>query len=377
MHAAFRVVYCQVTLLAFFVPVAVGQDQTNTDELLSHISGYLIRTRGASEIVALKLPQMKESLVCRTAPADADLYPTIHAMSGPDGNGRIAYVEDHFFNVSEKDRKHLLKVIKIDGTDVQELFSRSGSAMWATTRAGRGEIGTHLALAPSGTAVALLRGLVERQMPRALLYEGDLEIWDIAERRQLKLTTKAINQPMSWFPDGKRLACVKLVPRSELPEAPDGLEKFGNYFGEIWDQVPVIHVVNIETGESKSLHVGWTPIVSRDGKAVFVGGWDNHAKFTWNRFDLESRVSSAVRWPGDASGLFAAPSESLVLYTGPATADGPIESTRNDKRDSSLAVRIAAIDSNNSQSVGPTLDIRDLISFGQVGNTGPTASTAK
>jgi hypothetical protein len=90
--------------------------------------------------------------------------PTIHALSGPDAEGRIAYIEDHFFVADEKNRRHLLKTIRLDGTHATELFSRPGDAMWAKSP-GHGEIGDDLALSPVGGRVAFLSGLVNTQMP--------------------------------------------------------------------------------------------------------------------------------------------------------------------------------------------------------------------
>ena len=62
--------------------------------------------------------------------------PNIHSLSGPDSEWRVAYIEDHFFVADEKNRRHLLKVIQLDGTEDTDLFSRPGDTMW-----GHGEIG--------------------------------------------------------------------------------------------------------------------------------------------------------------------------------------------------------------------------------------------
>jgi hypothetical protein len=104
-----------------------------------------------------------------------------------------------------------LKTIKVDGTADTEIFSRPGDAMWAR----HGEIGKYLALAPSGGKVALLSAVKKKQMPGALLGVGTIEIWDVARRKSLAFDAMALDQPMSWFPDGMRLAYVKLVPSNQ------------------------------------------------------------------------------------------------------------------------------------------------------------------
>ena len=53
--------------------------------------------------------------------------PTIHALSGPDIEGRIAYIEDHFFVANQKNRRHVLKTIRLDGTNAQGTRSERGN----------------------------------------------------------------------------------------------------------------------------------------------------------------------------------------------------------------------------------------------------------
>jgi hypothetical protein len=103
------------------------------------------------------------------------------------------------FKINPKGR-HLLKAIYIDGTGDTALFSRPGDAMWATSAAGKGEIGKHLALAPTGGKVAFLSELSSKQMPGALFHQGTIELWDLNKKERLPLRTHALDQPLSWFP---------------------------------------------------------------------------------------------------------------------------------------------------------------------------------
>ena len=88
----------------------------------------------------------------------------------------------YFFVPNEKDRRHLLKTIKIDGTEETELFSRPGDAMWAASPAGHGEIGEQLALSAIGGRVAFITALKPIQMPSAYLQSGLIEIWDLKKK---------------------------------------------------------------------------------------------------------------------------------------------------------------------------------------------------
>jgi hypothetical protein len=175
---------------------------------------------------------------------------------------------------------------------------------------------------------------------------------------------------MSWFPDGKRLVSVKLVPRDQLPNPPLGLEAFGKYAGKSWDEVPAVYVLDIQSGTSTFLHVGWTPIVSSDGKMVLVGGWDDQMEFTWRRVTVPDRRSVPVRWPGDAGGAIAAPCEDVVLYWGLPTTGAPIKYTKHNSMFHGgpklmLTLKLALFDTNRFQTMALEINPRSLVSFGR------------
>jgi hypothetical protein len=378
LHAAVLWLCCHGSLVIVCVSSedVAAQEQSiekpEAKDVVARVSGYVIWAKSRTDVFALALPSMKEHVVRRTVAPGADFYPTIHAISGPDRRGRIAYIEDQAFAASDKDRKHLLKTIQIDGKDDTEVLSRPGSALWATTRAGHGEIGAHLALAPTGGKVAFLNALVEKQMPKALLHEGNIEIWDVERKVKHEVTAKAIDQPLSWFPDGKRLAYVTLVSRDMLPRETLGLAEFGEYFGEKWDEVPANFVLDIENGKSSLMHIGWTPVVAFDGKSVLVGGWDKRSQFSWRQFLVEGQKSVAVKWPGDAGGAIAMPAKDVVIYRGLPTAGAPREFTKSNSLVGGpkpmVTLKVALLDLDEFQTVLPQVDSRDPVSFGRVHN---------
>ena len=89
---------------------------------------------------------------------------------------------------------------------------------------------------------------------------------------------------MSWFPDGRRLAYVELVPAREWPFPADpNADRFGDSFRN-WDAVPTVRVLDVETGHRVTLHVGWDPVVSADGQDVLLRDADNR----WRRVGVET-----------------------------------------------------------------------------------------
>ena len=116
-----------------------------TDKLLPATAGFVLFAFGADqpdgmpagEIVAVQLPGLKSTVVRPRPAVNRTDMPTNHALSGPDAEGRIAYIEDHFFVADENNRRHLLKTIRLDGTNDTELFC--ARAMPCGPRAGATE----------------------------------------------------------------------------------------------------------------------------------------------------------------------------------------------------------------------------------------------
>jgi hypothetical protein len=331
-------------------------------------------TGDSRSIVVVSLPELKSTVIRPFVAANENDDPTIHALSGPDSEGHIVYVEDHFFVRNEAKRRHLLKVVQIDGSGDTALFSRPGAAMWAATAAGKGEIGKHLALAPTGGRVAFLSGLSNKQMPGALFKQGTLELWDINKKEPLPLKISSLDQPLSWFPDGKKLAMVSFIARKDIPNTGVHVDEFGSgqYTGS-WAELPAIYILDIQTGETRFLSLGWVPVVSASGNAVLVGAWvpdpTNGIKMVWKRVDVTTGAPTDTTWPGDAGGPIAYSTDGLILYWGLPTAGAKIKhSPFGSFRRGLMLITIKAAVPNTGrfQTVIQEIDPRDAVSYGQV-----------
>ena len=86
--------------------------------------------------------------------------------------GASRHIEDWFFVTDDRDRKHLLKTIRIDGTQDQEIFERQGSAMWSASLAGDGKSGRSCMPRPEAESLFTDIHLVPMQNPAAYLVVG-------------------------------------------------------------------------------------------------------------------------------------------------------------------------------------------------------------
>jgi hypothetical protein len=210
-------------------------------------------------------------------------------------------------------------VTNLDEKRERKLWQRSGDVIWDHV------LGESLALAPMGGRVALVRNLQSHQMhtPPTLIEVGTLQIWDIERGSRYDVTAKAIEvstrpsfRGLSWFPDGKRLAYVELLPEKQvvLPDEATG-EADPDFYG--WDKVPVVHILDTDTGEKTFFRPGWCPVVSSDGKTMLVHDFGEQ----WSLVNVDTRKSKRVHWPGAVyGGAIALLEGKRVIYWGLPTS---------------------------------------------------------
>jgi WD40 repeat protein len=342
-------------------------------DLLKQIAGYVLEARG-DQIAVLSLPDGKQTVLRPIRAENASDFPDIHTLSGPDRDGRIAYIEDH-------SAKHLLKSIRVDGSGDTTIFSRPGAATSATAASVRGMIGQYLALSPVGSRVAFLSALSDRQMPGALYSQGTIEVWSIIKKQRLTSEVGAVDQPTSWFPDGRKLAFVRFVDRGTVPKK--GIQVgdlFPENYRQSWKELLAVHVLDIDSGHTEFLSLGEVPVVSADGKTVFVGSWvplaspkgTGETQLLWKRVEIATGKVADVTWPyahgfEEANGLIANPRDDLVLYWGLPTAGAPIKRSSEGSFRAGMAlvtIKVAILNSNRFQTVVPDIDRRHPVSFG-------------
>jgi hypothetical protein len=350
-------------------------------DALQGVQGYLVQIGAAKGSILGGRPKSGTRIVATSLPARTEQTihtlqrgPSTHNLSGPDESGRVAYLEDYLF-VPDAEKRHLLKCVSLKDDKETTIFSKPGSALWATsavqTSNGHGVVGTYLALAPRGGNVALLSRIDSRQMPGAHYHEGRLEIWNLDQKKKVEIAEiKALNQPMAWFPDGNQLAYVKLTPIKQIPEKGAGSELLGSYAKRDWEDAPAIFSLNLKTGKSAFLAVGWQPAISPDGKTLIVTGSKKLYSVdlaTGKATDLDLPKVAYRTWD-PAPVVVGIADDGTVFHRGlPLTGKQARTTTWNSPlvgRKPMLTIRAANPATGKSAVVIPYFDPRHRISFG-------------
>ena len=345
-------IHCAV--IAAIVAVACGTKTSpalptlpgpEADNLVSRVSGYIVMSRPPRGLVALSLPDARET-VLRTGSAEQG---SMLAVTGPDLDGRIVYVEGHskFFR---------LKTMQISGGGDAVIFERSGDVA-------RKAIGSP-ALAAQGGLIAFVADAKPEYSDAAV---GPLEIWDVATKRGKTTDVTAMDAGLSWFSDGRRLAFVEFVPNADAQALTRGASDFNVLF-KSRDRIgtPVISILDLATGARTRVHVGAQPRVRPDGRSLLI----EDASRRWWSLDLASGQAVRGDWPGNWRGPIAWAADDLLLYWGNPTVGMPVRYTEGG---SPLVapqpmgdIKLAVPGTGQFQTVVRGIDPRTRLSFGHV-----------
>ena len=331
-------------------------------DLLPRLKGAIF-TNADGSLRAIRLPDLAERRIATASPETKTVFPSLDSVSEPDRRGRVVYVENRMGQPST----HALLMADGSGKPPRTFFVRPGDALWD------GVIGEHLALTPGGERVAYIRDAKGTQFPGAYLMQGSLEILDTRTGKPRATGITALDQGLCWFPDGRRLAYVGVVKAQSAPAIPAGADGFGSVFAG-WNHLPVVHVLDIQSGQAGKLHVGWSPRVSTDGRQVLVEDMVTETETAYvsrrRLVDVRSGASKVVTVPGIIGSVIALWPDGTVLYWGLPTEGTPLLSTRSNSPlvgpKLELTLKVGVLNTARFQTVVPFIDPRADATWGAV-----------
>lgn len=286
-------------------------DGPETNDLASHVRGRLAwNSKGT--VYEIAIPELDTLRVFRPT-GEAN----VHDVAGPDREGRIVLIENLMM-----EGRHSVTVLEPGRSSSREVASRPGDALWQKAAGDP-------ALAPVGGRVAMIS--TSRDAPvadRVVFRAGDIEILDVDDGRSTRTSASAVRdvtvpglggtgrelRELAWLPDGRRLVFSELVESDRLEgrfEAQRGRTDFAR-----WDLVPVVTVLDVETGERRRLTVGLGPVASSTGRKVLTE--DGHGHYAL--VDIETGQREDVEIPGDWRGPISLVEDRWLLYLGLPTA---------------------------------------------------------
>jgi hypothetical protein len=204
-----------------------------------------------------------------------------------------------------------------------------------------------------------------------------LTIWNIDSGQRARAVVDAEDIGISWFPDGDSLVYVTPVGKDDvLASALDDLAGSNSTacreYTDHADIIPMVSVLDIRSGKTHLLHAGTNPVVSSDGRSVLLrcGGF--------MVMNLATDSVAPAKWPGDSQlnmvwlGHIQTPLAFLgghiVVFWGLPTKGAP--AIRNPLRGVNgggqlVTIKVAAIGTDDFQTVVPAIDRRWPVSFGQ------------
>jgi hypothetical protein len=132
-----------------------------------------------------------------------------------------------------------------------------------------------------------------------------------------------------------------------------------------WSKVPVVFVLDLQTGSETLLALGWQPVIANGGETVVVADSEGH----YRAVAVASGKAAAVPVSGTACPrLTASPSADVFLAWCRPTSDDPVAFT---ERNSPLigarrmmTLKLVRLNHAEGQTVVSAIDPRAAVSFG-------------
>lgn len=350
-----RIIVTFAGLLFIFIGCAsifssTREEIPETDDLFSQLNGYVIIDRPAS-ISAIELP-LKEQFIVR------EPYKTskaIHRISGPDKQGRIAFIDDDLEFYS-------LKLIEMRTKNETEILSRKGSH-WSHEKE---NYGISFSYSDTGGFVAFVRNYdgVSKLIPNVYVSIGHLEIIDTDKKSDVKTSIKVLDQGLDWFPDGSKLVYTALIPRFQISK--DIETQFADGFGSdmiSWPNTPIVTMLNLKDMSTKQLHIGWNPRVSKDGSSIAIQDYQGRIRL----YKVSNGSSLPVSVPiGQECHVFSMIGKDYLLYKTIPIKGRKHRMTSTFGRTPIWTLRVAQMNTTRYKTVVQDLDRHRRVSYGVV-----------
>lgn len=323
-------------------------------DLLGQVHGTIVITKPVGGLEAIQLPSLEIS----TPRLPNSGKRPAHNVSGPGPDGGVVFLEN-----GRRNSPHSLKQLQWSNGAETTVFEAPGDLLWDHAA------GDALALGPKGDKVAFVArcDAVQLRNPSAYRMEGELEVWSIAKRKRIHALHGVLDDLIAWFPDGQHLAYTALTDPQVAREvqgrhvAPN--EDFGKST-ENWKRIPVVYILDLDTGKSEPLHAGERPVLSPTGQTLLVRDF----ALNWRLLDIASNESMPFTAPGAIyPGAIAFAGPNTVLYWAWPTEGTTIESTTNNSplvgKKQMRTLKLVDLRDARFQTVVPAIDPRRDVSF--------------
>ncbi|MEO7714621.1 MAG: hypothetical protein ABIY70_00340 [Capsulimonas sp.] len=307
-----------------------------TPALSAGLNGIVLTDNSGNEIDATTFPSGVSHV------AVARPQGIIHAISGPDNAGLIAYLTNNVSQIT-------LHVTSLGGSQ-DAVICGAGSGL-----SGSSNYGGSLALSPKGGQAALIALSGEVQMPEALFNTGELEIWDVARKKKQPLSPHAIDDGLAWLPDGKHLIFVDMAPNPTARDYQDyGLKS------KAWTNLPTAYMLDTTTGKKTKIGAGLAPVVSTNGRFVILYDGEQRPR----QINLKTLAAQPLTLPG-LSGEILTQDGALIVYGGVRTTGVSPKLAYSHGGVFPLGtIKTAQINTGKFQTLLPYVDTLSPMSFG-------------